>query len=164
MADTSGSGAAPRRLWKIVLVLSLALNLAVVGLVSGVAFSGRFGDGPPRSFDLGLGPVARALAPQERREMGRSLRQSRVLRGVDLRADAEEMIALLQAEPFDPAPLRDLLDAQVTRMAEVQRGAQEALLQTITAMSPERRATFAQQLADELRRRPDRRAPPGSGG
>jgi uncharacterized membrane protein len=160
MADNP---AKPSRLWRIVLVCSLALNLAVAGIVIGTVSSGRAGDGPPRNFDLGVGPMARALSPQERRQIGRSLRQDRALRGVDLRDRLARMSDSLRAEPFDPAALAGLLDAQNTQMAGVQDQAQEALLNTIAAMTSARRAEFADQLMAEFskeRRRPPR---PNSG-
>ena len=60
--------------WRAVLVASLALNLAVVGLVAGAAFrhkgshafSGKRGD-----------PILMALDKQSRREIGRAMRKSR---------------------------------------------------------------------------------------
>lgn len=164
MADPAMNPAAgkPRRLWKIVLVASLALNLAVAGLVVGTVLSGRLGDGPPRNFDLGLGPVARALEPQERRSMGRDMRQSRVLRDVDLRGRSEALIAALKADPFDPAQVSALLDAQAAQLARVQQTAQAALLRAIINMTPERRAAFAASLQAEMEYRPQRRASPPS--
>ena len=140
----------PSRLWRIILVISLALNLAVAGVVVGSMVSGRTGDGPPRSFDLGIGPIARALSPQERRDVGRSLRQDRVLRDVDLRARGTGMVDALKAEPFAPADLRVFLEEQNVQMGNVQSKAQDALLRTIAEMTPERRQEFADQLAQEL--------------
>ena len=142
----------------MVLVLSLALNLAVAGMVAGSALSGRFGDRPPRSYDFGLGPVARALDPKERREIGMALRRDGALRELDLRGNAAAMIAALRANPFDPALLQDLMAAQAGQMALLQRNAQAALVDQITLMSPERRAAFADRLVDELSRGRDRRS------
>jgi hypothetical protein len=146
-------------MWRIALVLSLALNLAVVGIVVGSYASGRVGDGPPRSFDLGLGPVSRALLPEERREIGRNLRQNRVMRDVDLRDRVDGMSAVLRAEPFDPEALRVLMDDQAAQISNVQAKAQDAFLAQIAAMTPERRRMFADQLLQEMskdrRRRSD---------
>lgn len=161
MADESGK---PRRLWQIVLVCSLALNLAVAGVVVGAMASGRVGEGPPRSFDLGVGPVARALTPQERRQIGRSLRQDRVLRNVDLRARMDQMVAVLNADPFEPETLRGLLAAQTAEMSQVQAQAQDALVATIAAMTPERRAAFAQDLVQAQLDARKRLPRPPSGG
>ena len=156
MADVSKTG--PSRVWRVVLVLSLALNLAVVGMVVGAGVSGRFGDRPPRSFDFGLGPVARALEPRERRQIGLALRRDGALRDMDLRGNAAAMIAALRADPFDAGQLQDLMVAQAGQMATLQRNAQAAFLDQITAMSPDRRAAFADRLQEELSRGRDRRS------
>jgi hypothetical protein len=150
-------------MWQIVLVCSLALNLAVVGIIVGSFASGRFGDGPPRSFDLGLGPISRALAPHERREVGRSLRQDRVMRDFDLRGRVSGMVDALKAEPFEPETLLMFLFEQNAQMAEVQSEAQDALLATISQMTPERRVEFADQLMQELKKVRSRQPNPSGG-
>jgi uncharacterized membrane protein len=152
MVEDKTPQARPNRLWRIVLVLSLALNLAVVGVVVGAAVSGRWGEGPPRSFDLGLGPVARALEPRERRAIGRRLREDRSLRDFDLRGRVNRVVAALQAEPFDPDVLRALLVEQSQQIATVQATAQEVMLEQIVAMTPERRRAFADQVLEEMSR------------
>lgn len=152
MADDKTPQARPSRLWRVVLVLSLALNLAVIGVVVGSAASGRWGDGPPRSFDLGLGPIARALEPQERRAIGRKLREDRSLRDFDLRDRVNRVVAALQADPFEADVLRALLAEQSERITAVQATAQEVVVEQITAMTPERRRAFADQVLEEMSR------------
>ncbi len=157
MADAKMPAPRPSRLWRIVLVISLALNLAVLGLVVGAGASGRFGKEPPRSFDLGLGPVARALDKDERRAIGRTMRQDRALRDFNLRNRVTDMVSALKAEPFEPDVFRELMAAQASRIAEVQATAQNAFIEQIAAMTPERRRAFADRLAEELSRaRPPR--------
>jgi len=158
MAEEQTSIGRPNRLWRTVLVLSLALNLAVVGMVVGTAVSGRLGDGPPRSFDLGLGPVSRALAPQERREIGRNLRRDGGMQNSGLRDRASDIVAALKADPYDPEALQALMDAQAASMMDIQARAQAATLDQISAMTPERRRAFADQLAEELSRIKPRRS------
>ena len=164
MADTIETKSGPRRLWKIVLVCSLALNLAVVGLVVGTVASGRVGDGPPRSFDLGVGPLAQALNQQERREVGRELRQARVLRDINPRARANEMSAIIAADPFDPDALRAIFATQRNEVSRVQERAQEVLFNLISDMTPERRAEFATQIEEALKSDRGPRGPRPSGG
>ena len=139
---------------RLVLVVSLALNLAVAGVVGGALFSGRFGDGPPRQFDLGLGPVVRALNPQERREIGEGLRRDRSLRGMNMRQQKEALLSALRSEPFDPDALALLLANQTRENQRLQSRAQEAFVALVTAMTPERRAAFAAQLDNDLLGRP----------
>ncbi len=153
----------PGRSWKVLLACSLALNLAVAGLVVGAVVSGRTSDGPPRSFDLGLGPVSRALTQDERREIVRNLRDERVLRDFDLRGRTTGMIAVLTADPFDPEAMRILMEEQAARMSLVQAQAQNAFFQQVTMMTPERRAVFAAQLAEELSKARQPRTRPSGG-
>lgn len=152
MAETQTTPQKRGRVWTVVLVGSLALNLVIAGIVGGTLLSGRIGDGPPRSFDLGVGPVAMALERDERRAIGRELRQNRVLRDLDPRGRAAEMLAVLQAEPFDPDALRAIFAEQSDDLVRVQTRAQDALLETIAAMTPERRAAFAAAVAEEMAR------------
>ena len=159
MAETTVK---PRRIWKIVLVISLALNLAVAGIVGGVLVSGHSSDKGPRSFDLGVGPMARALRQDERQQIGRSLRNTRSIRELNPRARVADMVAVLQAEPFDPDALQALMAAQDRRMNAVQVNARAAFLETVIAMTPERRAAFAAQVAEGLSR--PRRSPESNSG
>jgi uncharacterized membrane protein len=157
MAEEQTAKARPGRIWRTVLVLSLALNLAVLGVVVGSVASGRVGDGPPRSFDLGIGPVSRALEPEERREIGRNLRRDGSMRSADLRNSVNGIVTALKAEPYDPEVLRILMDAQAASMMDIQARAQAATLEQISAMTPQRRRAFADQLEEELSRIKPRR-------
>lgn len=146
------------RFVRVVLVASLALNLAVAGVVIGSVASGRMGDGPPRSFDLGLGPVARALDPEDRRAVGAELRRTRPMGDFDLRAQIAEMIATLRADQFDPEALRALMTDQNRRIATLQQNAQDALINHIDGMTVQERHAFADRLVAELSRVRDRRS------
>jgi uncharacterized membrane protein len=161
MADPTRT---PSRLWKIVLVCSLALNMAVAGVVIGAVSSGRTGDGPPRSFDLGIGPISRALLPQEQRDVRRAMRENGNLRNLDFRGDVRNIEAALLTEPFSADALREALSVQRDRMRNVQVQAQDALIATIAEMTPERRTAFADKLINEMSRNRQRGSRDGSGG
>lgn len=164
MADQTPQLARPSRLWRIVLVVSLALNLAVAGLVVGAATSGRWKDGPPPNFEVGLGPIGRALAPDERRDIRRSLIRDRVLRDLNLRGGINDIVDALAAEPFDEARLRQLLDEQGERTISLLGSIQNAFLGVIAQMTPERRAEFAREVAEQaVRNRRDSNDPPSGG-
>ena len=142
------------RVLRIVLAVSLALNLAVAGLAVGIALGGRDGR-PPRDFDMSLGPVARALAPEDRAAIrealkGRADLAARRGRGADLQA----LIAALAATPYDAQALRTALEAPAARAAQVQAAAARALADRIDAMTPEARADLARRLAQGPRDRP----------
>lgn len=149
---SAGQAGRPRRLWRIVLVVSLALNLCVAGLVAGALSTGRLGDGPPRSFNLGQGPVIRALTPQERRGVLRSLRGQRGLQSGDLRGHFAQLRDILDAPTLDTEALRALMTEQMQRNALTQSAAVDGVVTVIAAMSPERRAAFTAQLTQELSR------------
>jgi len=161
MVETSQK---PRTVWRIVLVLSLALNLLIAGLVVGGVASGRFQDGPPRNFSFGVGPMAAALSPQERRQLGRSLREDRVLRDVNLRGRVTAITSVLRSDPFDADAFADLLANQGAQVARMQESAQNALTATIAAMTPERRQAFADQVEQEMAKARQRPPRPNSGG
>jgi uncharacterized membrane protein len=142
----------PSRIWRIVLVVSLALNLAIVGMVGGAMVSGRFGDGPPERIDFGLGLMSRALTSEERRAIGRDLRQDGNLRDHDFRGQMAAMTAALRADPYDPVVMQSLLEDQAARLSQVQARARIAVLDRIAAMSPDRRRAFADRLEEEMQR------------
>ena len=135
------------------LVLSLALNLLVAGLVVGALARHGGPGGRPRPAELSLGPFARALEPEDRREILRSLGGRADLRPpgrVDRAALFAEVVAALRAEPFDHARAAAALAEQSERVAEVERAVQEALLARLAAMTAEERAAFADRLETEL--------------
>lgn len=155
-----GKAAAPRWM-KAVLAASLAVNLAVAGLVIGAVLK----DGPPHRAamgqDFGFGPFTEALSKPDREALRHAFleaapefrdqrRQSR--------ADFESILAALRAVPFDPAGLRVLLDAQHARMISRFQIGLTLIYDRITAMTPEDRAAFADRLEEGLKRGPRERS------
>ena len=154
----------PGRATRILLFCSLALNLAILGLVIGTLTSGRMQDGPPRSIDLSLGPIARALEPEDQREVRRSLRQSIRLRDIDMRGRFSAVQEALTAEPFDPEAFGALVRSQQLDLQRLQQKAQDALIAHIAQMTPEQRAAFAERLLQEMEKSRQRAPRPNSGG
>jgi uncharacterized membrane protein len=161
MVDTAKGK--PTRGWRVILILSLALNFIVVGIVAGTAMSGRLGKGPPRAFEFGPGPLARALEPADRRALGRVLRRDGDVRRMDMRGQFTLILSSLRQDPFDPAALRGLMDEQGERFRAVQAKSSEALITRIMAMTPDERAAFADRFEHEMRR-PRRSRDDRSGG
>lgn len=152
--------ARPRAWMRWLLIASLALNLAIAGLVAGAVVRARH-MGPPHGFDLAIGPIARALAPEDRRWIMRDLAGNRALPARDPAARRAEMRALLAAvtaQPFDPAAVAAALETQRSGAQSLQIAAETALVARLATMSPEARAAFAARLSDELAR--DRRDDP----
>lgn len=140
----------PRKLWRIVLVTSLALNLAVVGVIGGLALRSSGDKGPPRNFDVGLGSIGRALSQEDRRAIGSALRNapgSRASGRAENEAMLDSLIVALRADPYSEAALQDALDAPRVRAATVRETAIAALKLRIAAMSQEERNGLADRLA-----------------
>ncbi len=157
MSDTSG--AAPKQRWpwgKIVLFVSLALNLLIVGLVVGALLNGpRDRDRNPALRDLGFGPFVQALPRADRRALGDALlRQAGAFREnrAEMRASFEAFLGALRAEPFDAVALRRIVTDQQARITERQSLGRQLLLERIEAMNVAERADYADALDKSLRR------------
>lgn len=162
MSDPQTPDIKPGRSWlKIALLGSLALNLLVVGAVVG----SRLGDKPNarndraeiRQLGTSIGPYGRALSREDRRALGREFAQNaRGLRATrqEMRALGEQVVSALRVEPFDAGAVRALLDQQIAKGQEMQRMGQGLLVERLEAMTPETRATFADNLEQMLKRGP----------
>ena len=134
--------------WRVVLVVSLALNLGVLGIALGHAL-----DGPGRERGPRMGgpaaPLIQALPRAERRALVQTLRQGpRPPRGRGL----DPVLEALRATPFDPDALSAALgQARAAGDARLRR-AEAALIERLTQMSPQARAAYAERLADGFRR------------
>ena len=143
-------------LWvKIVLVSSLALNLAIAGFVFGFVVRG---DGHVRGGSAGLSyalPYIAALERDDRRAVSRAVRRSpdrpdRPQR----RAQFEEMLNVLRADPLDRDAVLAVLKRQADGVAQVQAVAQAAWLERIEAMTAQERQTYADAVESVLRKGP----------
>ena len=141
---------------KIALAVSLALNLAVAGLVAGAWLSDH---GPRRDMprDLSFGPFTEALSPQDRR----ALRREFLSRAPEFRAARQEaravfdrLLAALRAEPFDPAALTSALAAIQTRNSDRLELGRSLIETRLLTMEEADRRAFADRLDAALRRRP----------
>ncbi|MGR3455112.1 periplasmic heavy metal sensor [Pseudooceanicola sp.] len=148
---------APMRRWqKILLVLSLAVNLLIVVAVASFVLSHDRDrrHRPPRVDQMG-GPLTHALSREDRREIGReiwrSYRDGRPSRE-DIRAEYDAVIAALRAEPYDPAVVERSLQRQLDFAVERQALGQRLLLERLAEMTPKERAAFADRLQEGLDR------------
>lgn len=148
----------PRRRFRILLGLSLALNLLVVGIVAGAVWrsggdrDGRWHRAPP-SLQNYAEPYVRALPRAERRALHKAIRQSHPQSGRAARREAyAAMLAALRAEPFAPDAVEGILKAQRDRVVSVQSAAQAQWMASVMAMSPAERAAYADRLEERLKR------------
>ncbi|MCI2398605.1 periplasmic heavy metal sensor [Aliiroseovarius subalbicans] len=155
-AKPKGTG----RLTKVILAVSLTANLLVLGLVAGAhlrdgADDRRFAP-PERSAmrDMGFGPFVGALSREDRREIGKALRERGGSLAVNREALADEMkavISALRADPFDPEALNAVLEAQSHRILTRAADGRAVLVDQVGKMDTRARARFADHLERGLR-------------
>lgn len=168
----SGNGASPAEMtWRtprwvrVTLVLSLALNLMLAGLIGGAALLRHGPPGITEGRDLGVIPFLAALPREERRALFLALRDDAGPLRDNRRALQEEArgtLAALRAEPFNAEAFAARLAAQRARVAERVSVGDRALVKRLSEMQPEARAAFADRLEEIFRegdRRFDRRPP-----
>lgn len=145
----------PGRMWRIVLVLSLALNVAVIGGVVGMAISGRAHDGPPSRMMFDFGPLGRVLEPEDRRAIGQAMRESgaRPLKRGELDDKIAQLAISLRTQPFNVDAVSEIMGSFRLRSEEIQMEAQGAFLARLTVMTPQARADLADKLEKKRSRR-----------
>lgn len=142
---------------RVALALSLALNLAVAGVVVG-ALVQRGGKAPRPDLvrSLGFGPFTEALSDEDRAALRRAFLEAapdmRAARQA-VRAEGGAVITALRAEPFDAGTLETAIAALNARNAARVELGQNLLVARIAEMTPEARAAFAERLETSLTRR-----------
>lgn len=154
-AQTPSRADPPRtRGWvKVVLAISLALNLAIVGLAAGAMLRNGGPPGRDDDRDFGLGPLADALSREDRRAL-RSAFLDRYADGLGgraaLRADFDALLAALRAEPFDPAALDAAFASIAARNADLLDRGRAVVADYLKGMDAATRADFADRLETAL--------------
>lgn len=160
MTDPNAQPEKPKRRWLMpVLLLSLAANLLVAGVIAGAFLSP---DGPRRSGGedqrairgvLGE-PFFRALPQEERRAMLRDVLANReqFREGREaLRARVQSFLTALRAENFDRAEVERLLAEQRQAASRRQDFGEGLLLDRLENMTAAERAAYADALEDRLK-------------
>lgn len=151
--------AAPGRRWtRYLLVASLGVNLAIVGLVGGAFLRGGPPEHmrPPREVSLlGLRPYYRALDAESQKRLDAAIgdgvgqmRAGREAFGAHLKA----MAAALAATPYDEAALKAVLDAQRGKIDANMALGRDLFLQTVRDLDDESRAALAERLTSRRAR------------
>ncbi|MBE1293704.1 MAG: periplasmic heavy metal sensor [Rhodobacteraceae bacterium] len=157
----------PRRLTRVLLIGSLALNLLIVGVVGGAAISLRGGSEKGPVSDRFGSPHIKALTFDDKREVGRAIRSAYRKSNVDHRADHsqyKEALAVLRASPLDESALRDLV-MTLDQAGERRRAmARDVFLAKIISMSDADRAAYADRLEEVLQRGPKDKKHPSRDG
>lgn len=145
---------------KVLLFLSLALNLLVVGVVAGAFF--RPGHAPDRRSpeialrgDLGLGPYGQAMDRNDRRQ----LREALVSRAPDRRDTAAKMrssmvdiISAMRSTPFKIDDVRALIDVQQSRIVGSQDDSKDLFLDHLAGLDDAGRQAYADRLEKVISR------------
>jgi len=139
---------------RVLLFASLALNLLFVGLVAGALLRGddqRKGVRPAGGMEIGVTPVLRALGPEDRKELGRALRNELRGRGEGRQAAQNRLrafAAVLRQEEVDQAALEGLLAEHSAEMTQRVGVVQAQLAKRLAEKSAEERAMIAARLED----------------
>lgn len=140
---------------KIALAVSVALNLAVAGMIVGAFIKGG-GPGRGMPHDLSFGPFSEAFGPEDRMALRRALLD----RASDYRsnsqaakAEFETLLATLRASPFDPAAMQSALAAIEVRTAGRLELGRTLIENRIVEMSDAERLAFAERLESGLRQK-----------
>lgn len=161
MTDAEQTAKRRTPMWiKVLLGLSLALNLAVIGL--GVGIVARLKDAPRVAGIVNFGvPYIMALPREDRREIREALRAEEKAGNIPerraRRAQFKAMLALLEAPDWDADAAAEVLQEQGAETKIVQSAAQSAWLAKVSEFSNEERALYAEQLRTFLERRPGRK-------
>ena len=142
------------RWMRVLLVVSLAANLLVLGAAVGMVLRGP----PPAARSLldgaaspllgAMGEDRRALIVGEMRERSPRFRENRS----ELRAAFGAVLAELRSERFDPEALGAALARQDAALQQRQAIGRDVLLSQIAEMSPDERRAFADRLEETVRR------------
>lgn len=144
-----------RRLWKVIFGLSLALNVAILGVVVGATWRSHDDGRRPPALNRDIGSLyLRALGHEHRRELGRKMRPS----GKKGKAERAEIaqgfvqaIAVLRAEPFDSDALEQIMQDHSQRSETRMQEAREILLDHLISIGPDERAAYADRLEKALK-------------
>jgi len=157
MAETEGRTKRRARVFRVVLVVSLALNLLVLGVMAGGLMKGaqmhRASHAPDlRAMWLALPESARS---DVRQANGPRDREARAAQREERRARAAarqaELLALLRAPEFDAQAFSAMLMAEHLERSERIERAQQAFVARVSALDAAERALMAQRLEDGQR-------------
>lgn len=158
----------PGRWLRVALVVSLALNLLMVGLGIGRALRpDLLGPAAVVLRDLSFGPFTEALGPADRA----ALREAFAERAPTLReawhihrGEQAALVAALRAEPFAAEAVAALLEGQHRRLGAMADDARAVLVARIAAMSADERVAYADRLEAAFARGLRRPRPRGEDG
>ncbi|MDG1430928.1 MAG: periplasmic heavy metal sensor [Paracoccaceae bacterium] len=159
MSDAENKAPKGPRWGKIVLILSLSVNLLIAGLAVGTFANVKKGDNFVRNGEES-GAYTFALSPKDRREIGKNMASYFQKNGRDRDALGKEyarMIEVVTADTFDREAAQLILSNQASFAVDRRLAAEGLLLDQLESMSADERREFAERLQEGVKRR---RGPP----
>lgn len=146
---------APKRFWKVLLGASLALNIAVAGVLAGAFWR----QNPEHRSHAGgsrqaMSPYFRALEPEQRHAIGKQFRSGRDEKAkLAAQTQFEAAIRLLRQTPFRAAEFDAVMQQQIIGATKRLQRAQSNLSASIIEMSAQERSNYADRLEAALQHR-----------
>lgn len=140
---------------KILLIFSLSMNLAVVGLVVGASISGHGQQQAHFAGGTGLRIFMRALPKEQRYEVRRYFRVNRTQRYANGNAMHQAMQAIhraIAARPFNAEALHAAFAAQRSHITRSTQDAQKAFIAIISGMTDEQRLAYVNAMKEQRRK------------
>lgn len=146
--------AATGRWVKILLAVSLGLNMLVLGAVGSMIYTHRGDQGMgPNMQEMRYGPYTRALSQDDRKEIGAALRRevgSFRQSMPKARETFRALLTALRAEEYDREVVHKLIAEQQALGLKRQQIGQRLLLERLDTMTPDARRDFAKRLQRAL--------------
>ncbi len=151
-------------LWiKIVLVVSLAANLGVAGVIGGAALRAPETRRANLEAPEGVAMLAHSMPVAHQRELREILRDRRD----ELRPDRQELknlrdrfIVALRAEPFELEALDAIFADQRRMLTSLTAAGHDSVIEQIDKMTPRDRELYTRRLLGNERQAQERQAPP----
>ena len=148
---------------KLTLILSLAANLGVAGVIGGAALRAPNLQRNTIEAPEGVAMLARAMPLAHQRELRETLRTGRD----NLRPDRQELrllrdrfIAALKAEPFDIDDVNSVFADQREMLSKLTAAGHDAVIEQIETMNSQDREAYIKRLLGNDQHPTNRQPPP----
>jgi len=145
---TPQSNGTPRWI-KIALILSVAVNLGIAGVIGGAALRAPEIRRNNLEAPEGVAMLARAMPAEHQRELRQNLRNRRG----DLRLEREELrnlldrfVVALRAEPFEIDAVSAVFADQRVMLSKLTAAGHKSVIEQIEKMSPQDRERYIRRL------------------
>lgn len=134
---------------KILLIVSLGLNLAVVGLVIGMKVSHHGSRAIPYSGSAGMRALMHALPQEKRAEVRKYFHQNhkrKLNKNNAAHGSLDTISAAIKAQPFDAKALDEAFNDQRKHIVSITQNAQQAFVAIIADMTDQERSAYVDNM------------------